>query len=429
MDIRDLSRESPFNFGNLEKAEGLVIHHTGGRGTPQGVMETFRQRGLATQYIMDRDGTVHRSLPDGTRGQHMRPSEINSLTNRNTVGIEVIANDDRDLTEAQRAALPQFSTYATSKYGIPAANVFGHGEINSHKQSTEGASAIADWRALNKIPTPARSETPAASAPLAMAQRTLRGYVGADGPHPLESAFANAAASTGVPVAVLKAMARQESGLNPNAVGKNGEVGLIQVKPSTARDPGYGVAGVDPETLKDPKANALFGAQYLAARAKAAGVTDWSDKQQLAKALMAYNGGGDPNYVANVSRYMPGGVPLNPQIQEAAARGGNMPSQRLRVPVNKAPPQQAELPAWGPAREQMSMAPQSTQPQQMNPEAFQTAVMNSAPLTGNEALDFRLKDDAVQRGYASWDDALKANQPQKTQEQDTLAKLLSGQWG
>ena len=431
MDIRDLSRESPFNFGNLDKAEGLVIHHTGGRGTPQGVMETFRQRGLATQYIMDRDGTVHRSLPDGSRGQHIRPSQINNLTNRNTVGIEVIANDDRDLTEAQRAALPAFSTYATSKYGIPAANVFGHGEINSHKQSTEGASAIADWRAYNKIAAPPVSETPAASAPLAMAQRTLRGYAGGDAPSPLESAFTNASAATGVPVAVLKAIARQESGLNPNAVGKNGEIGLIQVKPSTAQNPGFGLAGVDPATLRDPSANAMFGAQYLAARAKAAGVTDFSDRQQLAKALMAYNGGGDPNYVANVTRYLPGGIPLNQQVQDAAARGGNMPSQRLRVPVNKAPPQANEIPvtSGSPAMDGTPSMPMAAAQQPMSPEAFQTAVYNGGALTGNEALDGRLKDDAVQRGYASWDEALKANQPAKTQEQDALAKLLSGQWG
>ncbi len=429
MDIRDLSGNLPFNFGNLDKAEGLVIHHTGGRGTPDGVMNTFRQRGLATQYIMDRDGSVYRALPEGSKGQHIRPSEINSLTNGNSVGIEVIANDDKDLTEQQRSALPEFATYATSRYGIPAANVYGHGEINSHKQSTEGASAIADWRALNKVAGPRVSDQPAASRPLAMAQRTLRGYAGADQPSPFEDAFASASASTGVPVAVLKAMARQESGLNPNAVGKNGEIGLIQVKPSTARDPGFGVAGVDPATLSDPKSNTMFGAQYLAARAKAAGVTDWNDRQQLAKALMAYNGGGDPNYAANVARYLPGGIPLNPQIQEAAARGGNMPSQRLRVPVNKPAEPAPSLPAWGPAREQMSTAPEGPAATPMSPENFQTAVFNSAPVSSNEALDGRLKDDAVQRGYASWDQALKANQPNVSPEQNKLAQLLAGAWG
>ncbi len=428
MEIRDLSPNSPFNFGKLNKAEGLVIHHTGGRGTPEGVMETFRQRGLASQYIMDRDGAVYRSLPDGTMGRHIRPSQINNLTNSNSVGIEVIANDDKDLTDAQKAALPQFSTYATSKYGIPAANVFGHGEINSHKQATEGASAIAEWRALNKIPTPAVSENPASSAPIAMAQRTLRGYAGGEAPSGFENAFASASAATGVPVAVLKAMARQESGLNPNAIGKSGELGLIQVKPSTAQDPGYGIAGIDPKTLTDPSANVMFGAQYLAARAKAAGITNWDDRQQLAKALSAYNGGGDPNYAANVSRYLPGGIPLNPNVQEAAARGGNMPSQRLRVPVNKpvdpgmyaeAPPQDMGMPAQS----------QPQQPQAMSPEAFKSAVFNSSPGSTNDALNFRLQDDAAQRGYASWDQALKAAGPQVSDQQSTLARLLSGAWG
>ena len=424
MDIRDLSQNSPFNFGKLEKADGLIIHHTGGRGGPESVMETFRQRGLATQYIMDRDGSVYRALPDGSRAQHMRPSQINNLTNGNTVGIEVIANDDNDLTEAQRAALPQFSTYATGRYGIPAANVFGHGEVNSHKQATEGASAIADWRALNRIPTPATSPNPAASAPLAMAQRTLRGYAGADAPSPLENVFAEASRATGVPVPIIRALARQESGLDPNAIGKAGEIGLTQIKPSTARAPGFGVDPVDPETLRDPRANALFGAQYLAARARAAGAKDWTP-QELAKALTAYNGGGDPNYAANVMRYLPGGVPLNPQVQNAAERGGNLPSNRLRVSVNK-PPDPGMF-AEAPPEAMGMLAGQPAQT--MDPAAFQTAVFNSAPVSSNDALDFRLKSDAAQRGYASWDQALKASGPQASPEQAQLAKILSGQWG
>lgn len=429
MEVRDLSGNLPFNFGKLDKAEGLVIHHTGGRGTPEGVMNTFRQRGLATQYIMDRDGSVYRALPDGSRGQHMRPSQINGLTNSNSVGIEIIANDDKDLTPAQLAAITPFATYAGEKYGFPAANVFGHGELNDHKQATEGQTVVQQWRAMNKLPGPTVSDQPAASRPIAMAQRTLRGYAGQDAPAGFEDAFQSAAAATGVPVPILKALARQESGLNPNAVGKAGEVGLIQIKPSTAQDPGYGIAGVDPKTLSDPKTNLMFGAQYLAARAKAAGVTDWNDKQQLAKALMAYNGGGDPNYVSNVTRYLPGGIPLNPTVQEAAARGGNMPSGRLRVPVNKAPP---SMPTDGSPAMDGTTAPMMPQPQQAappSPDAFQSAVFNSSPGSSNDALNFRLQDDAAQRGYASWDQALAGAKPKVAPEQDMLAKLLSGQWG
>lgn len=116
---------------------------------------------------------------------------------------------------------------------------------------------------------------------------------------------------TGIPVPVLMAQIRQESGGNPAAVGDGGQsIGPMQVQMRTAAQPGYGVAPIDPAKLSDPRANINFGADYLAARGRAAGVQDWNDPAQRAKGLQAYNGGGDPNYVANVERYMPQGATI-----------------------------------------------------------------------------------------------------------------------
>jgi hypothetical protein len=85
------------------------------------------------------------------------------------------------------------------------------------------------------------------------------------------------------------------------------------------------MAGVDPETLRDPEQNILFGAKYLAARGQAAGVKDWNNPEEVAKGLRAYNGGGDPNYVANVYRHMgltpPANVGEQKPTQVATATG------------------------------------------------------------------------------------------------------------
>ena len=117
--------------------------------------------------------------------------------------------------------------------------------------------------------------------------------------------FQAASKRTGVPVDLLIAQARQESGFNPGATGGAGEVGIMQIHPKTATDPGFGLTGVrSPDILRDPATNINFGADYLAARAKATGA-DLNTPEGQAKALQAYNGGGDPNYVANVTRYMP----------------------------------------------------------------------------------------------------------------------------
>ena len=101
----------------------------------------------------------------------------------------------------------------------------------------------------------------------------------------------------------LIAQHRQESGFNPNAVGRSGEIGIGQIMPATARAPGYGVAPIDPATLTDPRTNINFSADYLRARLPPG--TDPSDPAAIRRALLNYNGGGDPNYVANVTRYLP----------------------------------------------------------------------------------------------------------------------------
>ena len=117
--------------------------------------------------------------------------------------------------------------------------------------------------------------------------------------------FQEASRRTGIPVDLLVAQARQESGFNPGATGGAGEVGIMQIHPRTAADPGFGMTGVNPAVLRDPRTNINFGADYLAARGKAAGA-DFSTPGGQAIALRSYNAGGDPNYVSNVFRYMPG---------------------------------------------------------------------------------------------------------------------------
>lgn len=125
-------------------------------------------------------------------------------------------------------------------------------------------------------------------------------------PPEVQKALFHASVDSGVPLPVLSAMAGQESSNNPNAP----HGGLMQITDATARNPGYGMSGVDPATLQDPTANAEFGAHYLAARSPG---TDWNDPQQRAAALTAYNGGGDPNYAAHVMARMPGnGGPAGP---------------------------------------------------------------------------------------------------------------------
>ena len=137
-----------------------------------------------------------------------------------------------------------------------------------------------------------------------------------------------AAAARGLPPHILAAVLRQESNFNPEARGGAGEIGLGQIKPSTARDPGFGVSPVSEEDLRDPRRNIDFAASYIAARNPN---VDWSNPVAAARALHTnYNAGGDPNYAANVIRYFPGVT--EEQIAEVRARapqGAPAPADEL----------------------------------------------------------------------------------------------------
>lgn len=51
--------------------------------------------------------------------------------------------------------------------------------------------------------------------------------------------------------------------MDPGAIGGAGELGLMQILPETARQPGVGVSAIDPDTLLNSATNVQFGTDYL----------------------------------------------------------------------------------------------------------------------------------------------------------------------
>ena len=155
---------------------------------------------------------------------------------------------------------------------------------------------------LNSTPAPASvpaagiAGAPGATEATDVPAPTVKGV-----PPDLIPIYQAASKRTGIPIDVLIAQGKQESNFNPDAIGSAGEIGLHQIKPSTAAQPGYGLKGIDPATLKDPAVNINFAADYLKARA---GNPNFNDPAAVDAALASYNGGGDKNYVANVRRHM-----------------------------------------------------------------------------------------------------------------------------
>ncbi|MFC0284094.1 transglycosylase SLT domain-containing protein [Camelimonas abortus] len=90
-----------------------------------------------------------------------------------------------------------------------------------------------------------------------------------------------AARASGVPPELADAVATVESGYNPAAAGADGEVGLMQVLPSTARLLGF--SGPLAE-LAQPETNIRYGVAYLAGAWRLAG-------GDICTAVMKYRAG------------------------------------------------------------------------------------------------------------------------------------------
>jgi hypothetical protein len=125
----------------------------------------------------------------------------------------------------------------------------------------------------------------------------------------------------------------QESGLNPDAVSPAGAVGIAQIMPDTARDPGYGIAPISDR--RDPESSLRFGAQYMRAMLDKYG--------DYGLALAAYNAGpgavdkagGIPpfqetqNYVSNIL-----GGAMQPDVPGGLSMGvpaSSLPSEELMM--------------------------------------------------------------------------------------------------
>ncbi len=89
------------------------------------------------------------------------------------------------------------------------------------------------------------------------------------------------AKANGVPVTLAHAVITIESRYNPRARGQAGEIGLMQIKPATARGMGYQGSI---KALYDPETNLRWGMKYLGEARRRGGGT-------VCGTILKYNAG------------------------------------------------------------------------------------------------------------------------------------------
>lgn len=150
LDYEDISDLSKSNRGELKSNKYFILHHTAGRGDAQSVVNVLNNRTingkkvvLGVQWIIDRDGKVFRSLPKGAKGSHIlnanMPGVPKDITNSTAQGVEIVAKNDEDILPIQCLSALKL----VKDLGYSTGQIYGHGEVNSHKSRTEGKTCKA----------------------------------------------------------------------------------------------------------------------------------------------------------------------------------------------------------------------------------------------------------------------------------------------
>lgn len=129
----------------------------------------------------------------------------------------------------------------------------------------------------------------------------------------MDDIFQKAADTYGVPVNLLKAMAKQESNFDPNATSSCGAQGVMQLMPATA-------ASLDVTDAYDPEQNIMGGAKYISQL-----LSKYNGDVSLA--LAAYNAGS-----GNVAKY--GGIPPFAETQNYVAKVTAYMNENLTIENN-----------------------------------------------------------------------------------------------
>lgn len=130
----------------------------------------------------------------------------------------------------------------------------------------------------------------------------------------MDDIFQKASDTYGVPVSLLKAMAKQESNFDPNATSHCGAQGVMQLMPATA-------ASLGVTDAYDPEQNIMGGAKYISQLLS-------KYDGDISLALAAYNAGS-----GNVAKY--GGIPPFKETQNYVAKVTAYMNENLTIDEGK----------------------------------------------------------------------------------------------
>ncbi|MBC7542342.1 MAG: N-acetylmuramoyl-L-alanine amidase [Candidatus Sericytochromatia bacterium] len=113
----------------------IVLHHTASAASAVAIAKYFQRRDaqVSSHYVVDRDGSIIRCVPEAARAWHAGPSAFEGVSNVNdySIGIELcnIGDGIEPYPVAQTAAVTQLVASLVKRYGIPLSRVTRHRDV------------------------------------------------------------------------------------------------------------------------------------------------------------------------------------------------------------------------------------------------------------------------------------------------------------
>jgi N-acetyl-anhydromuramyl-L-alanine amidase AmpD len=124
-----------FNSRKGARITAIVLHHTASSADARAIARYFqtREAQVSAHYVVDRDGSIIRCVPDEMRAWHAGPSHFAGENNVNdfSLGIEICNRGDsiEPYPAVQVAAVTRLIAHLTNRHGIPMDRVTRHRDV------------------------------------------------------------------------------------------------------------------------------------------------------------------------------------------------------------------------------------------------------------------------------------------------------------
>jgi N-acetylmuramoyl-L-alanine amidase len=124
------------------KIDTIVLHDTGGKTARSAIMWFLNPESkVSSHYIIDKDGTIYKCIPDSDKAWHAGVSSLHGRQNVNdfSLGIEIVDNNDTDpYPEPQLNAVIDLVVSLCMEYHVPLNRIVGHADVAPGRKTDPG---------------------------------------------------------------------------------------------------------------------------------------------------------------------------------------------------------------------------------------------------------------------------------------------------